>query len=108
MNEEKIIANAQNMAIKLSGCAEEAAERFRSKRGDEAKLPGSIRLMYSAAKVITEMYEYIQYQGKQLDKAMDALAEEASCATCKNGDTQKCHVKKECGKDHSLWEFDPE
>jgi hypothetical protein len=106
MTEEKIISNAQSMAIKLSGCADEAAERFRAKRGEEVKLPGYIRLMYSAAKVITEMYEHIQDQGQQLEKAMAVITEEASCNTCKNGDAKKCSIKSECGKEHSLWEFD--
>ena len=105
MTEEKIISNAQNMAIKLSSCAEGASERFRAKRGEEVKLPGYIRLMYSAAKVITELYEYIQNQGQQLENAMSMLTEEASCNTCKNGEAKKCSIKSECGKDHSLWEF---
>lgn len=108
MNERNIVENAQNMAVKLSGCAEVATERFKQKHGEEARLPGNIRLMYSAAKVMTELYESIQEKDRQLDKAIAALMDEASCDTCKNGDAKKCPIKKECGKDHSLWEFDSE
>lgn len=105
MNERNIVKNAQTMAVKLSGCAEEAAERFKQKRGEEAKLPGYIRLMYSAAKVITECYECIQEQDQQLDRMSEVIRNNATCNTCKNGDAKKCPIKSECGKDHSLWEF---
>ena len=105
---EKIEVNAQTMAIKLSGCAEEAAERFREKKGENVKLPGHIRLMYSAAKVITELCDQIQEKDRQLDKTMSVLREAATCKTCKHGDSKKCPIRGECGKDHSLWEFDSE
>lgn len=105
---EKIEVNAQTMAIKLSGCAEEAAERFRKKIGEDIKLPGYIRLMYSAAKVITELCDQIREKDRQLDKAMSVLREAATCKTCKHGDSKKCPIRGECGKDHSLWEFDSE
>ena len=106
MTEERIAKNAHDMAVKLSGCAEEAAERVREKWGEEAKLPGYVRLMYSAAKVVTELYENFEEQNRKLKKAVSALTENASCVTCKHRCSKKCPVEKECGKEHLLWEFE--
>ena len=108
MSNTTLESNAQSMAIKLSGYAKLAAERFREECGEERMLPGYIRLMYSGAKVITELCNQIQAKDKQLEKAVSVIREAATCKTCKHGDSKKCPIRGECGKEHSLWEFDSE
>lgn len=108
MNEKSVESNAMSLVGKLIGCADEAADRFREKRGEDRKLPGYVRLLYSAAKVIQEQEEQLLEQQAKLEKAMAALSKTANCDTCRHGDTKKCPIRSECGCEFSLWEFDTE
>lgn len=96
-----------SLAEKLKACANQIAERIRGKNGEDARLPGSVRLMFSAADYIKKQEEEIEELKSLYEKARKALAEDASCASCKNGPEKKCSVRGECGKNHSLWDFDP-
>ena len=98
--------NDATLAEKLIACAEASAQRFRAKHGEEARLPGSIRLMFSAADFIEKQQSEILSLEDQNRKVMQALAEHASCDTCKSGPVKQCPVRGECGDDRSLWEFD--
>lgn len=106
MNETNTERTPQTLIEKLIGCADANADRFREKYGEKYKLPWHLRLMYSAANVIQELIDQLQANEDQLDKALSALRESATCKTCKHGDPKKCPIRSECGKDHALWEFD--
>lgn len=98
--------NELTLEEKLKACANQITERIQRKHGEDAKLPGYIRLMFSAADYIEKQRAEIDELKGLCEKAHRILAEEASCTTCKSGPEKKCNVRGECGKDHSLWELD--
>ena len=97
--------NDLTLAEKLKACADSVTEKIRAKHGEDARLPGYIRLMFSAADYIEKQQAEIDDLKDLCEEAHRALSESAACDTCKNGPAKKCNVRGECGEDHCLWEF---
>lgn len=88
---------------KLYACAKQQEERYREKHGEDARLPGSIRLMYSAGGMLLVQKEQIAKLEDQLQALTGMLSDQASCGTCKSGPAKKCSVRGECGESKGLW-----
>ena len=94
---------------KLIACANHLGEKVKAKHGEEARLPGSIRLLYSAGAFILEQNKHIRDLEDQLQALTHMLSEYASCETCKEGPAKKCRVRSECGENKTLWSLkDPQ
>lgn len=93
------------LSEKLRACADAGMGRYKEKHGEEARAPGHLRLMYSAASVIDSQDIVINELKGQNQKLLRVLAANASCDTCKSGPAKQCAVRGECGDDHGLWQF---
>ena len=97
------VKNMATLPEKLVDCADREAAWFRSRRGEEARLPASIRLLYSAAKNIDMLNTQIAELKDQAQALTKMLSEQASCETCRSGPAKKCGIRSECGEDKGLW-----
>lgn len=93
------------LSEKLRACADEGVARFKAKKGEDVRIPGYMRLMYSAASTIDSQDVAIDELKKQNQKLLQALAANASCDNCKSGPAKQCAVRGECGDDRGLWQF---
>ena len=96
------------LAEKLRASADDGSARFKAKHGDEARIPGHMRLMYSAAAALESKDVEISELKMQNQKLLQALASDASCDTCKSGPAKTCAVRGECGDSRVLWQFGDE
>lgn len=99
------VKNVATLSEKLVDCADREAAWFRSRRGEEARLPASIRLLYSAAKNIDMLNAQLVELKDQAQALTRILSEQASCETCKSGPAKKCGVRSECSEDRTLWDL---
>ena len=93
------------LAEKIRASADEGAARFKAKHGDEVRIPGHMRLMYSAAAALESKDVEISELKMQNQKLLQALAVNASCDNCKSGPAKQCAVRGECGDNRGLWQF---
>lgn len=93
------------LSEKLRAYVSRKEEQYKEKFGEEARIPGFLRLIYSAAAVLDSNAAKIAELEEQNQKLLQALAANASCDTCKSGPAKQCAVRGECGDDRGLWQF---